>query len=92
MSVGVSAAMGRIAAGVDGQSFHFSFLWELMTATEVGACFVIYVAFLQFALSQNDIGDTKAQCGLGFLCAQFHTSRPPDTSHSTFSPEVTREK
>lgn len=90
MSVGVSAVMRRIAAGVDGPPFHFSFLWELMTATEVRACFLIYGVFclLLFALSQNDISDTKAQRGLGFtldthqiccsqLSAQKLRLRPP---------------
>lgn len=78
--MGVSAVARRIAAGVDGPPFHFSFLWELMTATEVGACFLIYVMFclLQFALSQNYIRDTKAQRGLGFVCTQFDTQHSPD--------------
>lgn len=93
MSVGVSAVRRRIAAGVDGPPFHFSFLWELMTATGVRACFLIYVVFclLQFAPSQNYIRDTKAQRGLGFVCTQFHTRHSPGLLSSTFSSEITTE-
>lgn len=83
MSVGVSAVMSRIAAGVDGQSFHFSFLWELMTAAEVGACFVIYVVFCNLLGAKMTLVTQRPRVDLVSSVHSFtlHAHQRPCTQH-----------